>query len=268
MTTRLIDVGNHRLNARIAGHGMPVVVLESHFAGTMQAWRKVWRAVSSFTTVVAYDRAGLGGSDAGPLPRTAVRVAKDLQRLLSRAHLPPPYILVGHSFGGLFVQAFARQYSDLVAGLVLVDTSHEDGERRMWPTVSRATQERALQFRRNNPEHVDIGRSLAQIRRLKPLANVPMIVLHAPIKIGSVVGPRPDDKWTREQEALSQTLSLELATRSKLGKLVIVQRSSHFIQIDRPEVVISAVREVVRAGRAAAHTYKGGLKRRVDCRFA
>jgi pimeloyl-ACP methyl ester carboxylesterase len=65
--------------------------------------------------------------------------------------------------------------------------------------------------------------------------------------VGSVVGPRPADKWTREQETLSQTLSLELASRSKLGKLVIVRRSSHFIQIDRPEVVISAIRQVVQA---------------------
>jgi pimeloyl-ACP methyl ester carboxylesterase len=250
MTARLIDIGSHRLNARIAGRGMPVVVLESHFAGTMQIWRKVWRSVTTFATVVAYDRAGLGGSDPGPLPRTALRVAEDLRRLLNRAPLPPPYILVGHSFGGLFAQAFARKHSDLVAGLVLVDTSHEDGERRMWPTISAAVRERALQFRRNNPEHVDIGRSLAQIRRLEPMADVPIVVLHAPIKIGSVVGPRPDDRWTREQEALSQKLSLELAQRSKLGRLVIVRRSSHFIQIDRPEVVISAVREVVRAVRA------------------
>jgi pimeloyl-ACP methyl ester carboxylesterase len=76
-----------------------------------------------------------------------------------------------------------------------------------------------------------------------------MVVLHAPIRIGSVVGPRPQDKWTREQEAMSQELSLELASRSKLGRLVIVRRSSHFIQIDRPEVVINAVTEVVRAAR-------------------
>jgi len=233
---------------------MPVVVLESHFAGTMEAWRRIWRAVSAFATVIAYDRAGLGGSDPGPLPRTAVRVAEDLRRLLRRAHLPPPYILVGHSFGGLFAQAFARKYSDLVAGLVLVDTSHEDGERRMWPVVSPAIRQRALQFRRNNPEHVDIGRSLAQIRRLEPLADIPMVVLHAPIRVGSVVGPRPDDKWTHEQEALSQSLSLELASRSKLGKLLIVRRSSHFIQIDRPEVVIRAIREVVRAIPAETHS--------------
>jgi pimeloyl-ACP methyl ester carboxylesterase len=228
---------------------MPVVVFESHFAGTMEAWRKVWRAISGFTTVVTYDRAGLGGSDPGPLPRTALRVAEDLRRLLHRALLPPPYILVGHSFGGLFAQAFARKYSDLVAGLVLVDTSHEDGERRMWPMISTAIRERALQFRRDNPEHVDIGRSLGQIRRLEPLADIPMVVLHAPIRIGSVVGPRPQDKWTREQEAMSQELSLELASRSKLGRLLIVRRSSHFIQIDRPEVVINAVTEVVRAAR-------------------
>src|ERR1700704_5913385 len=110
MSTRLIDVGGRHLKARLAGHGKPLVVFESHFAGTMVTWRKVWPQVATFTAVLAYDRAGLGGSDAGPFPRTAYRVADDLWRLLSRATLPPPYVLVGHSFGGLFAQGFARRY--------------------------------------------------------------------------------------------------------------------------------------------------------------
>lgn len=252
MTTRRIDVGGRRLNARLAGRGVPVVVLESHFGGSMQIWRKVWRKVATFTTVVAYDRAGLGGSDSGPVPRTALRVAEDLARLLTQLGVPPPYVLVGHSFGGLFAQAFARRYPKLLAGLVLVDTSHEDAERRMWPMVSPANRKRALQFRRNNPEHVDIGRTLAQIRQLKPLRHVPMIVLHAPIPVGALIGPRSDDRWTREQEALSQVLSGELAARSKLGQLVVVRRSGHFIQIDRPEVVIAAIRRVVQTVRTGS----------------
>jgi pimeloyl-ACP methyl ester carboxylesterase len=79
-----------------------------------------------------------------------------------------------------------------------------------------------------------------------------MIVLHAPILVGAVIGPRAEDKWTREQEAFSQMLSSELAARSKVGKLIIVRRSSHFIQIDRPDVVIAAIRRVVQTVRMEA----------------
>jgi len=246
---RLISVNDHRLAVRIDGRGTPAVVLEAHFGGSMKSWRKVWRSVAEMTTVVRYDRAGLGDSERGPLPRTAIRIADELGLLLRNAALPPPYVLVGHSFGGLFIQAFARRYPRLVAGLVVVDSSHEDGEKRMWPTVSKANRERALQFRRKNPEHVDIGRSLAQIRRLERLPDVPMIVLHAPIGVGTVIGPTPQDKWTGEQEQLSLSISRELASRSRKGKLVVVRRSSHFIQLDRPEVVIAAIQRVVRSVR-------------------
>jgi len=242
---RLVKVNDHRLATRIAGQGAPIVVLENHFGGSMNSWRRVWRDIARFTTVVRYDRAGLGDSERGPTPRTAIRVADDLRRLLTNAGLPPPYVLVGHSFGGLFIQGFARRYPRLVAGLVIVDSSHEDGERQMWHTVSKANRERALQFRRENSEHVDIGRSLAQIRALRRLPNIPIMVLHAPVPIGTIIGPTRDDKWTAEQERLSQGISRELALRSKMGKLIIVRRSSHFIQLDRPDVVIAAIRNVV-----------------------
>ncbi len=84
------------------------------------------------------------------------------------------------------------------------------------------------------------------------MRHVPMIVLHAPIPVGVVIGPRSEDRWTREQEALSKVLSRELAARSKLGRLVVVRRSGHFIQIDRPEVVIAAIRRVVQTVRTGS----------------
>ncbi len=165
MVKPLIDVGGHRLSARIAGKGMPAVVFEAPFGGTKQAWKRVWRQVASFTSVVVYDRAGLGESDSGPFPRTTFRIVEDLRRLLDRSGIRPPFVLVGHSFGGLYVQAFARRQPTLVAGIVLVDSAHEDAERAFWPIMSQANRQRALEFRRSNLEGVDISRSLAQARR-------------------------------------------------------------------------------------------------------
>src|SRR5205807_2458350 len=84
-------------------------------------WRTVQTAIAEFTRVVSYDRAGLGWSDAATTPRTPSRLIGDLRALLGAAQLPPPYILVGHSFGALIVRAYAGRYSDEVKGMVLVD---------------------------------------------------------------------------------------------------------------------------------------------------
>jgi pimeloyl-ACP methyl ester carboxylesterase len=123
---RLIDIGGYRLHLTRAGTGRPAVVLDAGLAGFSLDWGLVAPGVASFTTVCAYDRAGYGWSDPGPLPRTSSRIAAELHTLLHLAGVEPPYVLVGHSFGGFNVRLFADYYPDEVAGMVLVDVSHED----------------------------------------------------------------------------------------------------------------------------------------------
>jgi pimeloyl-ACP methyl ester carboxylesterase len=125
---RLVDVGGFRLHLLAAGppSGRPVVVLDAALAATYLSWCRVQPAVSAFARVCAYDRGGLGWSEAGPLPRTAGRLAGELRTLLERAGEPPPYLLVGHSFGGLVVRLFAARWPGEIAGLVLVDPAHPE----------------------------------------------------------------------------------------------------------------------------------------------
>ena len=123
---RLIDAGGHRLHLRATGRGSPVVVLDAALGGSSVSWTFVQPAVAEFTRVVAYDRAGFGWSDPGPLPRTAGRIADELVTALTNAGEPPPYLLVGHSFGGLVARIVASRYRDEVAGLVLVDPAHPE----------------------------------------------------------------------------------------------------------------------------------------------
>jgi len=121
MPGQLVDVGGHRLHLTCAGSGSPTVVLEPG-AGEMAAnlgW--ITPAVARTTRVCAYDRAGRGWSDPTDAPQNGARVADDLHTLLHRAGVPGPYVLAGHSFGGLYVLAFAARYPDEVAGMVLVD---------------------------------------------------------------------------------------------------------------------------------------------------
>src|SRR5947209_12962760 len=119
---RMVEIdGGRRLHIHVTGAGSPVVVLEAGIAATSISWALVQPEVARFTTVCSYDRGGLGWSDATPAPRTPSTIARELHLLLERAGLPRPYLLVGHSFGGLVVQRFAALYPDDVCGLVLVD---------------------------------------------------------------------------------------------------------------------------------------------------
>src|SRR5882672_3624033 len=121
-----IDVGGFRLNLRCDGEGSPTVILEAGAGDTLATWEWVLPDVRKLTRVCAYDRAGLGRSDPGPKPRTSERIVAELRELLLRAHVPPPYVLVGHSFGGLNVRLFASRNPGEVSGLVLVDATPED----------------------------------------------------------------------------------------------------------------------------------------------
>ena len=118
---RVVDIGSCRLHLYEQGSGKPAVVLESGIASSSLAWALVQPRVAEFTRVVSYDRAGLGWSRASKQPRKMETMLSELAALLENANIPPPYILVGHSFGGLLIRAYAYLRPQEVAGLVLVD---------------------------------------------------------------------------------------------------------------------------------------------------
>ena len=120
----LISVGDHRLHIHCTGRGGPAVVLEAGVAASSVSWTGLQRQLSEFTTVCSYDRAGLGWSDLARTPRTPDAMVSELHVLLNEAKLQPPYVLVGHSFGGLLARLFADLYPDDVLALVLLDPAH------------------------------------------------------------------------------------------------------------------------------------------------
>jgi pimeloyl-ACP methyl ester carboxylesterase len=125
-----VDVGGHKLEVIVEGTdlGHPTVILESGLGGGIDSWTPVRESLAKVTRVVSYNRAGSGGSQPGPRPRSALQIVKELREMLQRLEIAPPYILVGHSIGGLYARAYAGLHPEEVFGLVLVDPTMELGE--------------------------------------------------------------------------------------------------------------------------------------------
>src|ERR687893_3305360 len=122
----MVDVGGYSLHINCVGQGSPTVVLDAGSGAMSASWVLVQREVSDTTRVCAYDRAGIGWSEMGPEPRDAKQISSELHALLTKAGIEGPYVLVGHSFGGLYMQTYAARYPDEVAGVALVESSHPD----------------------------------------------------------------------------------------------------------------------------------------------
>jgi pimeloyl-ACP methyl ester carboxylesterase len=248
---RLVGIGGGRsLFADCVGSGSPTVVLEAGFGGDTFNWREVQPQLGRTTRTCAYDRAGLGNSVALPGVHDARDEISDLQRLLQSAHIAPPYVLVGHSYGGLLVRLFAKAYPGETGGVVLVDAMTRDQTRRqlaVWPKSEEPAPRRKVA--RPVRDGVDLASGEALAARVRSLGDIPLAVITAGTH---------NNEWGRAPARLAraldrqwQTMQDELAALSSDHLHVIALRSDHFVQgIDgQPRVVIGAVNAVVHAAR-------------------
>jgi pimeloyl-ACP methyl ester carboxylesterase len=238
-TGRLVDVGGYRLRVDCYGRGDLTVVLEAGLCQTRATWGRVVGDIASFARVCSYDRAGLGESDSAPGPRTPRRVVEDLERVLVATETKAPYVLVGHSFGGLAVRLYAARHPERVRGLILIDASHEEQYARLADLME--PQDRAAFLKHEgggNCEALDLLAAARELQAAGPPPAVPLVVLTA----------RP--RWTIAgcpDNAVRAELQAKLARLSPSARHAIAERSGHFIQLDRPDVVTAAVREVAGA---------------------
>lgn len=154
---QLVDIGGYELHIHCEGEGSPTVILEAGAGVFSPHWLYVQEEVAQFTRVCAYDRAGLGWSEASPHPRTAAVVVEELNTLLTEAGIAQPYVLVGHSLGGLYVRLYAHVFPGEVAGLVLVDAAHTEQQRRA-PEAYRNWEE---EFQAQTAQQMAVGRLLS-----------------------------------------------------------------------------------------------------------
>jgi pimeloyl-ACP methyl ester carboxylesterase len=267
----LVDIGGRSLFLERHGHGSPTVVFESGFRDTAASWSTdllakpgatpdvprtmVLPGVAAFTSVVAYDRPGTfpSRSDPVPMPRSATDAVNDLHRLLVAAEVPGPYVLVGHSLGGLFVRLYASTYPDEVAGMVLVDAWSEGLREALTPKVWRTYVDFGLAIPEElqdypDLESVDFGavaNAMTQAESDHRLREIPLYVVTAGLPFDfseADVGFSRDawqDAWSTSQDQLAMLLPD--------ARHVIAQHSGHNIHQDQPELVIGAIRQVVEA---------------------
>ncbi len=146
---QMIDIGGYHLHMQVEGEGSHTVIFDAGAGGIGLSWELVRPAVAKVTRVVAYDHAGLGWSEPSPYPRDAATMALELHTMLSNADIKAPYILVGHSLGGVVARQFAAEYPNEVPGLVMVDSAHEQ-QMQHFPEalVKRVAVRQGLQFNR------------------------------------------------------------------------------------------------------------------------
>lgn len=229
-TSGFVTVDGHRMFYECSGTGAPTVVVDAGSPDTSAAWRWVQPQIARQTRVCAYDRAGLGRSAPPPrghrTPRTQVR---ELRLLLAAAKIPGPYVVVGHSWGGLLARLFAYVYPAQTKGAVLLDAT----------TFPYLTPAQARRLHRRNREGIDLADAVAQSDAIKTLGHIPLVVL------GSNK-PRLDPKLLAAQDA-----EAALSTDSVNA---IATLSTHYIQrpapVGQPQVVVNAIRAVVTAARA------------------
>src|SRR5580700_3316653 len=290
MLGRRFDVGGYKMHIDCTGEGTPTVILDSGLGDSYISWRKVQPEIAKFVRVCSYDRAGIGYSDPSSRPRTSRVIAEELHALLQAASVASPYVLVGHSMGGYDVRLYASLYRNEVAGMVLVDASHPDQENRFPPELNNMKgswireaefieftmpfgiprllalcdddpEQRAAECnfhtaREQVEELKSFSASAAETAATQAFGDMPLAVLsHDPDKpltdLPADLFKPTNQAWEKMQE--------ELAHLSARGTQSSAKNSAHYIQIDRPDVVIQAVQAIVVQARSAPSAARARL---------
>ncbi|MEN1936182.1 alpha/beta hydrolase [Paenibacillus sp. 102] len=214
----------------------PVIIMDAGYGDYSKAWYQVAERIIEYGTVLLYDRAGLGKSEKSPNARISSEMVKELKELLQQLQLKPPYILIGHSFGGINVRLFASFYPEETAGLILIDSTPENYRDDFLPIMSPEFQEAYYKQFIYEGTYEEFMSSLYEAGlHCKSIGNIPLVIVAAGKK--AFYSSEAQVKWLQMQKELLQL--------SNNHRLIIAPNSGHYIQRDEPEYVIEAARWVL-----------------------
>jgi thioesterase domain-containing protein len=235
---RMVDVDELKMHIHCTGEGSPTVILEAGLDDFSIFWSQVQPEIAQSVRVCSYDRAGLGWSEPSPNPRTSETMVKELHILLVNAKLDPPYVLVGHSFGGALVRLYAHLYPDEVMGMVLADSAPDDVLAQY-----RAIAVSTKYFGTGIAENEAFESNLAEVRDANvSIFDKPLIVISR-----GYWDPMPgfSEKDNKFAWQMWQEMQVELLSLSSDSRQIIAGESEHNIHLQQPELVIDAIRSVV-----------------------
>jgi pimeloyl-ACP methyl ester carboxylesterase len=272
---RLVDIGGYRLHIDCQGTGSPTVILEAGLGDFGISWSDVQPALAQSTRVCSYDRAGLGWSEASPFRRDPTHETNELHTLLSVAGIQPPYLLVGHSYGGDLARLYVSRFPQGIVGLVLVEASNEDQwstlpeGRADWATYLRTCHREVLKARfgllRLRHDPIDyyspamkpiaesfsygprevratcgealalLGRGPKEVQAARSFGALPLIVISA----GKNFWQKPES-WAAWQAM--QTSDSAMSTSSAR---LIAANSHHEVEHDQPEIIVTQVERML-----------------------
>ncbi|MCZ8520293.1 MULTISPECIES: alpha/beta fold hydrolase [Paenibacillus] len=282
---KLVDAGGFRLHLHKLGSGSPTILLESGSGESSLSWREIPEKLSSFATVVAYDRAGYAWSEASPNPRTGENIVRELHTALKNAGIKGPYLLAGHSLGGMYSRLFAQTYPEEVAGMVLIDARPENDARRTEPIYAREKpksnpspnisillkesgafrllpnflltgrvdkQDRSTfvnvvaspKYFQAVSEEGSLAHTTEDAIRGQNLGDLPVRVIARGVRqdltrfgISQTANEEIEQSWqTGQREALA------ISTNSRL---IVAEKSGHYVIHDQPELVIQVIRDLI-----------------------
>ena len=285
---QLVDAGGYRMHLYCVGEGSPVVILDAANMGMVSNWAWIQPELAKDTRVCAYDRADLGWSDLSPQPNDTKKNAKALHTLLNNAHVPPPYVLVGHSFGGLYVRMYAEIYPDEVVGVGFIEGTLPDGLNRLGkpnvmpnapdagmidaaPFISRLGILRLMRFPATDPDlpepqenelqaylaSTKWAESIKRQYHLFPTLLAQVRILYEAGSLGDipvvvVLGSEGDGGIAEWQDLFAQQAAL-----STNHRMIIVDGANHVSLVDRQEHALqtsAAIQQVIDAARSRQPT--------------
>ncbi|MBH5319468.1 alpha/beta fold hydrolase [Paenibacillus sp. GSMTC-2017] len=235
------DSGN--VEYALSGKGTPAVVLINGGSGPIEGWFKVFNEIAEHTTVIAYNRLGIGRSDKPTRPQHGDAILGSLRQLLKELNIKPPYILVGHSLGGLYANLYARQYRNEISGVVLLDASHpldvaiNKTQGLFVRSINRGFKlfDSLFPSRKWN-ETGFVEDTVHQIAEAGPFPNIPLFVVS-----GGKKPPMMPDPIFR----IRKDNQLDFVRLSSKSKHIIAYNSGHFPQLTEPAIVVQAVQECI-----------------------